>query len=234
MLCIWQGWCTWVMFWLIPDLGLTSMLHVISSLANNAGSPVVIRRWFLSCPLDRVQNFCVAWGHCHNFAGNWITMSEDLTSVDLGLVPRDVPNDKHAGTTFNRFSSEDLTAKWLVGPVSQPRWFLKAQHLWSESRLWLLYDKFKVTEVERWPQLITFEVRLTSSWYFRSDYLDSWPEFLARRVRDEFCIKRRKSDKRMEQIFASFCQRCEWVQCLLYIFFLNLFGISGPLSLYCK
>ena len=56
-------------------------------------------------------------------------MSEDLASVDLGLVPRDATNGKYAGTTFNRFSSEDLTVKWLVGPVSQPRRFLKAQHL---------------------------------------------------------------------------------------------------------
>ena len=51
-------------------------------------------------------------------------MSEDLTSVDLGLVPRDVPNDKHVGTTFNRFSSEDLTVKWLVGSVPHPSSYL--------------------------------------------------------------------------------------------------------------
>ena len=136
-------------------------------------------------------------------------MNNDLGAVHLGLVPRPPTTDKYAGTPFNRFCSEDLTPKWIVGPVSQPQRFLKGQYLWAESKLWLLYDEFKATKAEKWPALITFEIRLASSWYFRSDYLDVWPEFLVRRVRNEFCIKRRQSARQMKKAFASFCQRCE-------------------------
>ena len=136
-------------------------------------------------------------------------MSGESLSVNLGRVPRSATIGKHAATPFNRFCSEDLTVKWIVGPVSQPQRFLKAQYLWSESRLWFLFDQFKVTEAKQWSALITFEVRLTSSWYFHSDYLDSWPEFLVCRVRNEFGIKCRKSDRQMEKMFASFCERRE-------------------------
>ena len=136
-------------------------------------------------------------------------MDKELASANLGLVPRSMTIGKFAATPFNRFCGDNLTAKWLNGPVSQPKRFLKAQHLWAESRLWFLYDQLKVTPADQWPTLITFEVRLTTSWYFRSDYLDSWPEFLVRRVRNEFCLKRRQSEIQMERMFASLCQRRE-------------------------
>ena len=132
-----------------------------------------------------------------------VIMLDELVDVNLGLVPRPEAFGKYAATPFNRFCGENLTAKWLIGPVSQPKRFLKAQHLWAESRLWSLFEVFKETPEDKWPTLITFEVRLASSWYFRSDYLDAWPEFLVRRVRNEFFLKRRKSASQMEQMFAS-------------------------------
>ena len=136
-------------------------------------------------------------------------MEGELASAELGLVARPMTSGKYAATPFNRFCDRDFTAKWLTGPVSQPKRFLRAQYLWAESKLWLLYDKLKVTKADKWAALVTFEVRLASSWYFRSDYLDVWPEFLVRRVRNEFCIKRRQSARQMKKAFASFCQRCE-------------------------
>ena len=114
--------------------------------------------------------------------------------------------DRTSTIPFNRFRSEDVTAKWIVGPVSQPQRFMKAQYLWSEMKLWSLFDVIKVTKPESWITLITFEIRLAGSWYFRSDYMDSWPEFLVGRVRNEFCIKRRKTAVRMEQIIVSLCE----------------------------
>ena len=136
-------------------------------------------------------------------------MSGEFATVNLGHVPRSATIGKYAVSPFNRFCGDLLNTKWLTGPVSQPKRFLKAQYLWAESRLWFLYDEFKVTPVEKWPVLITFEVRLAASWYFRSDYLDSWPEFLVRRVRNEFCLKKRKSEMQMEKVFATLCLRSE-------------------------
>ena len=90
-------------------------------------------------------------------------MSNSNEPNHLQLVQRSASNGKSPAIPFNRFRNVEFTANWLVGPVSQPQRVLKTQYLWSESKLWSLYDLFKVTEHDTWIALVTFEVRLTRS-----------------------------------------------------------------------
>ena len=47
---------------------------------------------------------------------------------------------------------------------------------------------------------LCLESRLTYSWYFQSDCMDVSPLRLARRVRNEFCLKPRKSREELVQM----------------------------------
>ena len=153
-------------------------------------------------------------------------MSNNLVSKNLRTVMhRPDTCGKTPAIPFNRFRSEDFTARWIAGPVSHPQRFMKAQYLWSEMKLWSLFDAIKATKPESWIALITFEIRLACSWYFRSDYMDVWPEVLVRRVRNEFCIKRRKTVVRTEKIITSLCERHEWTSVFFSDFFFVLFYI---------
>ena len=135
-----------------------------------------------------------------------MSMDASAGCDQLQLVPRSSPNGESPVIMFNRFRSADITANWLVGPVSQPQKVLKAQYLWAESKLWPLYDASKVVERARWSTLVTFEIRLASSWYFRSDFMGAYPEYLVRKVRNEFFIKSRKTETEIQQSVALLCE----------------------------
>ena len=125
---------------------------------------------------------------------------------NLQLVLRSSSDGANAMGLFNRFRRADYTANWLVGPVSQPQKVLKAQYLWAELKLWPLYDACKVVEQSRWASLVTFEIRLASSWYFRSDFMGVYPEYLVRKVRNEFFVKARKTEAEVQQSISLLCE----------------------------
>ena len=64
-----------------------------------------------------------------------MSMDASVRCDQLQLVPRSSPNGESPVIMFNRFRSADITANWLVGPVSQPQKVLKAQYLWAESKM---------------------------------------------------------------------------------------------------
>ena len=133
-------------------------------------------------------------------------MSNSNEPNHLQLVQRSASNGKSPAIPFNRFRNVEFTANWLVGPVSQPQRVLKAQFLWAESKLWSLYDLFKVTEHDAWDALVTFEIRLASSWYFRCDFMGVYPEYVVRRVRNEFLVKHRQTKAVVAQRVAVLCE----------------------------
>jgi len=133
-------------------------------------------------------------------------MSNSDESDHLLLVQRPASSGKNPAIPFNRFRNVEFTANWLVGPMSQPQRVLKAQFLWAESKLWSMYDLFKVTEHEAWISLVTFEIRLASSWYFRCDFMGVYPEYVVRRVRNEFLVKHRLTEAALAQRIAVLCK----------------------------
>ena len=133
-------------------------------------------------------------------------MSNSDKSDQLLLVQRPASSGKDSAIPFNRFRNVEFTANWLVGPMSQPQRVLKAQFLWAESKLWSMYDLFKVTEHEAWISLVTFEIRLASSWYFRCDFMGVYPEYVVRRVRNEFLVKHRLTEAAMTQRIVELCK----------------------------
>ena len=49
-------------------------------------------------------------------------------------------------------------------------------------------------------------IRLTSSWYFRCDFMGVYPEYVVRRVRNEFLVKHRLTEAAMTQRIAELCK----------------------------
>ena len=80
---------------------------------------------------------------------------------------------------------------WHVGPLCQS--FMTAQIRWSELKLWILYFRIILTRKAKWPCLLSLESRLACSWWYQSDCMDVPADLLVRRVRNEFCLKPRKS-----------------------------------------
>ena len=85
---------------------------------------------------------------------------KELHSVNDGVSAVDVDHVQR----FNRFYHIDLSAKWVVGPLTKR--FIRAQHLWAEMKLWRVFDKLKAAGGGLRSNLVTFEVRLACYWHF--------------------------------------------------------------------
>ena len=129
-------------------------------------------RLVLSCPLDLVCVADVSLDHLlfteiscsRSFSCVVCRMNDSFDSVkELHTVGGGVSSTDGVDRVqrFNRFHHIDLSAKWVIGPVSQR--FIRAQNLWAELKLWNVFDKISSVGSELRHRLVTFEVRLPCS-----------------------------------------------------------------------
>ena len=105
----------------------------------------------------------------------------------------------HASRPFQR---DHLRQTWIIGPMSQR--FMQAQVHWAEMRLWILYHRILRTRRARWGDLMNSELRLACSWYFQSDCMNLNAVYLARKVRNRFCVHptQKSRDELLQLIFS--------------------------------
>ena len=135
----------------------------------------------------------VAIGHGRRFCPLYYP-SMDAPAYVRFAGPTGVPTVNARG----RFDVLGHLDTWHVGPMSQK--FMVAQIRWSELKLWVLYHRIRSKERVAWPKLFCLEARLACSWYFQSDCMDEDAMRLARRVRNEFCLKAPKSREDLVQL----------------------------------
>ena len=97
-----------------------------------------------------------------------------------------------------QFNVLRLCETWHAGPMSQT--LLATQLRWAELKLWILYYRLRGSERSKWPELVSLELRLACSWYFQSDFMSESAVRLARRVRNEFCVKCPKTVAELRQM----------------------------------
>ena len=122
---------------------------------------------------------------------------KELHSVNDGVSAVDVDHVQR----FNRFYHIDLSAKWVVGPLTKR--FIRAQHLWDEMKLWRVFDKLKAAGGGLRSNLVTFEVRLACSWHFGGNCMDVHPSYLLRKIRNDFVVRRRRSESELAHYAAT-------------------------------
>ena len=107
------------------------------------------------------------------------------------------PRDNRSVILRGQFRYDEPTNVWFIGPLSQE--FMQAQVRWAELRLWYLYYRLRAVRRSQWASLMTRGLRLACSWYMQCDCMDMSADFLVRRVRNEFCIKKPRSRAELMQ-----------------------------------
>ena len=137
--------------------------------------------------------------------------ASDASVTNLLCVDECIPKEPRVrikDMQYNRFHTVDLTAKMMVGPLS--RRFMRAQMLWAEVKLWAVFDKISSPNfsfVEN-ANLATFEVRLALSWFIGTTCMDVHPDYVLRKIRNEFLVKKRRSHKETVRYAVTLFEMC--------------------------